>query len=453
MSVYNPNYRYVIFGTGSVAKRINDKLLKNNIVPEFFLDSMLSKDEFCDRKVYNLEYLHDISVNDYHYLLGSIGNVATMRHELIKYGIAEENIESFMDFSEASFERRVNNIKNILMYPECSKQEYEQLKENLDKYLCYKEYVTIDVKDKEFDWSGLDVSQYDLVLVWNQSRLYDEYLNSSDVVFCIDNNFYFAIMERILLRLSYKINCENNIIDFETSSKENFIKLQAQGYTDAYVFGNGPSLEPGLELYNRHHNTGSCAVVCNAYVNINSDNAVIPHIYCFEDVGYLSEQRFNTVLSAMDYACKNNCFFVAPVFWLPYLYKFNPEILERFVGYEADAYDVSFPTLPDLRICCKGGNVVTTVCIPFASAVAKTVYICGCDGMKKQNKNKNWEYSSKITNVSNSDLSLFDWDDYNDKHCSYFEKLLKYGEQKGNKYICITNSYIDCLVERMGNVL
>ncbi len=450
MSRYNPNYKYIIFGTGSVAKRIYDKLLEENITPEFFIDSMLSKNEFCNRKVYKLNYLSEIPANDYHYLLGSIGNVTTMRYELIQLGIMEDNIESFMDFSEAGFEKRVKNVNNILIYPECNNQEYEQLNKNLDKYLCYKEHVTIDIKNNEFDWSNLDISEYDVVLVWNQERLYDEYLDSSNVVFCIDNNFYFAIMERILLRLSYKINCENTIIDFKTPIKNNFSRLLSQNYTDAYVFGNGPSLEQGLELYKKHHNKKSCAIVCNAYVNINSDNTIVPHVYCFEDVGYLSENRFSIVLAAMEYACKYNCFFIVPTFWLPYLYKFTPLILNHIIGYDLDAHDVTFPTVQELSICCKGGNVVTAVSIPFASTITKTIYICGCDGTKK--KKQNWEYSSKIINITSSDLSLFDWDDYGEKHNNYFENLLKYGEQNGNKYICITNSYIDCLTERIGNI-
>lgn len=453
MGRFNKKNKYIIFGTGSQAKQINDNLLKENIQPEFFIDSMLTKNEFCNKKVFNLDYLSQIPANNYKYLLGSIGNAASMRFELISLGIKECNIETFMDYSEAGLENRVKNINKILIYPECNKSEQANLELILDKYLCYREYISVELNHNNCDWSKINIAEYDVVLVWDKSRLNDTYLYSSNVVFCIDNSFYPAIMERILLRLAYKINKKYNIYDFEKISQNNFSKLLSQNYSESYVFGNGPSLEDGLKLYKKSPKNTSCSIVCNAYIHIKSDYAIIPNIYCFEDIVFLTPPHFNTVLSAMECVCNNNSFLIVPEFWIPFLYKFNPNILKCIIGYKLDSASINIPDINNLNICCKGGNVITATCIPFASSITNCIYISGCDGIKNKTTNKMWEYSDKLTQIKNTDLSNIDWGDYNEKHNNYFNELLLYGEKAGNKYICITNSYIQCLNIRKGSIL
>ena len=43
--------------------------------------------------------------------------------------------------------------------------------------------------------------------------------------------------------------------------------------------------------------------------------------------------------------------------------------------------------------------------------------------------------------------------DYEEKHYTYFDEIINYGEKKGINYHTITESYIPCLKERYSNIV
>lgn len=439
--------KIAIYGTGHVAQRIYNELIEDGLGDciEFFIDSLVKKDEFLGKKVVSLSYLETLDVNSYQYYLGSLGSQNSMKMELLSRGVNIDNIIINHDYSEDNFENSVNNISSVLLYPPASEKEQKRIIEMI-KYYMGKAYYYIKF---EFAKEDSDITQnVDLVLVWDKNALRNTRKRTDGKVFCIDKTFYDYIDIRILGRLANKIYKEKGIDKYNKDSVDIFSLLKEK-YTRAYVFGNGPSLAEGIEKCIEDNNK-SLKIVCNGIISNGEKELEVlnPQIYAFVDSAYLEKNYCKFVLdAAVEYVLKHDTYFLVPQFWIAIMLHWYPDLEGKIIGLELAAPGIQFPSESSMKVYRKAGNVITNMAIPFASALVEEIRISGCDGAKKIISDEIlWEHSNIAEEniIVNTNMNI----DYLAQHNQYFGELLNYGEQQGKRYYSITESYIPCLKER-----
>ena len=140
----NPNQCIIIYGTGEIAKKIFLELKeegKENQIA-FFLDSLMSKKSFCHKAVHSPAFLDEINANSFHYYLGTYTNTKSMKEELLRHNVLEENIIEVEDYAIHSLEKNITSVKRILFFPEFkNSSDLEQITSEL-KYIFPKVFET-----------------------------------------------------------------------------------------------------------------------------------------------------------------------------------------------------------------------------------------------------------------------------------------------------------------------
>lgn len=443
-----------IFGTGSVAKRLYQELSteKGTDYISFFIDSMVRKREFCGKPVYSLENLTTIKLNEYCYYLGSISSQKSMKEELLKLGVLEKNITENYDYSEDAFQTKVLNVKTMLVYPEASDENKEKIEMSFHEYLGEMiDYIKIDYK------CNGDIQKYDLILVWNKNRMHDDFILQNNKIFCIDDEFYPTIRARILNRLAYITFGDKKRKEFENKSRAILRKLKNQRAQAVYIFASGPSLERGIQIYQNRYETNTINIVCNGFIKAGKDiiKKVNPKVYLLLDILYLDGSYKELMDEIAKYVKKSECYLIVPNFWIPILV-YRYQIDDKIMGIGIDADEIQFLDETKINVYNKAANVITTFGVPIASTLARKVCFIGCDGFtvnRKDEKEKGWQYSKLVSEDIQIDLSQKDMIDYEEKHYTYFDEIINYGEKKGINYHTITESYIPCLKERYSNIV
>lgn len=441
--------KIAIYGTGHVAQRIYDELKldgEENQV-DFFIDSLVKKSSFCGKPVVSLSFLESIDVNQYRYYLGSLGSQNSMRRELLSRGVNEDNIILNHDYSEDNFEVQIHDIQRIMFYPPASIHQQEVIVDHVKDFVG-EAYNLVSFYFAECKENISD--DVDLILVWEKDALRDTRKRTDGKVFCIDKSFYKFIDCRILGRLANKIYKEKGMDFYNEDSRRLYENLQKRNYEKAYVFGNGPSLDEGMEKCIKR-NEPCLKIVCNGVVNNGESilKELQPQIYALVDAAYLEESYAKCYLDRIvHFVEENDTFLVVPQFWVCILIHWYPKLRGKIIGLEMTAPHIQFPNVDDLCIYRKAGNVITNIALPIASSMASVVYISGCDGAKKiADENTLWEHSQTAAEDLIVDTNYNK--DILEQHNIFFEEFVRYGEEQGKKYYSITTSYIPCLAERL----
>lgn len=460
--------KYIIFGTGSIAQEYFEKLTNKygTDCVEYFIDSMLSKQTFCNKKVIKPAQLKEIKKNDYTYLLGTFTSKKSMENELKRQGVNKENILIKKDYGSNSFEESIFSVKKILLYPETDNEAFLK---DLDKQFSalvpnvknlsekpdiasnskiHLENINITEVKKEPD-------QYDLILVWDKNRLEDIELQAKESVYCIDPNYFRLIDVRILLRLNNILEKEEEKKCYIQSSKENY-KNFAEKYagSDSYVFGTGPSCRVGSEII---FDNKTIRIVCNNFLdNKVLINKINPNIYVLSDENTMSADYYNTIDKICQYVIRQKCLFIVPDILGAVLINRYPQLIHTIVRISFDTNTINFPTPENLTVYRKAYNTITLLAIPVASFLSNNINILGCDGINLNAQSFSgavWAHDKELEKQesfqNHRKESEENWnEEYYLKHISYFEELLSFGEKQAKKYIPYTNSFIPALNKR-----
>lgn len=435
-----------IFGTGIVALRIYKELIEKHGEEKvaFFIDSMLKKDSFCGKPVYGLEELKELDVNQYMYYFGSISSQNSMKAELLKIGVNPENMYKKRDYSEDGFCEKVLDVKSVLIYPVPQIEKKIELEEKIRRYLgnYYNDIIIDYEKNKE-------IADYDLIIVWNKNNLEDIELDDNDKVFCIDNEFYRTIEQRIMIRLCNILAKKKRGNYYVEQSKKIFESLKHMSIESAYIFASGPSLSEGVEIFKKKSKAKYLTGVCNGFILGDEEliNEVKPNLYFLVDMIWVGKRCEPFMTKICEYIKNNDCYLVVPEYWVPMLIE-KYGIDGKVIGLDLTAKEITIPK-DKLIVYNKATNVITTMAVPICSALADEIYFTGCDGAKRDEENKgNWGHSVNVDlNFQALPDDKADYD-YLEKHELYFEEIVSYGENIGKKYHTLTKSYIPCLQDR-----
>lgn len=470
--IYDGTHKIRIYGTGEVAGSYYRKLMNmdENCV-DCFIDSMKSKEVYFNKKVLLPSEL--TNVNKYIYVLASYTSSTSMKAELLKHGVIEENIIYDKRYTIDSFINIEHNIKHIILYPPIDTldklQELEQsllyylpsikvsnvrldilcnnrilglLEQSADEHIVYTE--RIEYLDKE-----------DLILVWDKNYLFKEDIVRHKYTYCIDPRFFQFIDTKILLSLNDKIITEEIKMKYEQNSKIIYKSFYEEynNVEKAYVFGNGPSISEGIDKIPSLNTDKALKIVCNGCINnIKVMNAINPNTFIISDINHFKSEYESQVIAIMNYVMNNPCILVIPSYAYTYVVNKYPQIINKLVGLAENAKSINFPLPNKLSVYAKAHNVITRYSIPIASALAKKVYVLGCDGIDLGQSQKlrfdhyqGTEIVSTEKNYDDIELSLV----YFMNHYTFFRELIEYGEEVGVEYITITQSHIPVLNERL----
>ena len=334
------------------------------------------------------------------------------------------------------------------------KKQYELLNEKLRCYIAENSNIIFeavinensDLESKYIkcvdDYCSFE--EYDVVLVWNKKNLQDDILQKMNNVFCIDESFFQLIDVKILLWLNYKYQTIDDAQRFDLVSRENFLRLKQKKYKKSYVFGTGPSMKEGMDIYLKYEQKkdGLCKIVCNTAINnIDYLNRICPDIYVISDSIFLSNEYEEVIKKIINYVNKHEMVLCIPCFWLPIcLQKYSLDSA-KVVGFHEMKDEMSIPIQEDLELYSKAHNVITKYAIPIASTLTEEVYISGCDGASiLDNGDLVYNHADDVLAINKKNEVL--------NHYSFFRQVIEYGESKGKKYYSITKSYIPILQEK-----
>ncbi len=438
----------VIFGSGGVALRLYMQLTEKygEDYIEFFIDSMLEKESFCDKPVYSLQDLAKMDYNQYKYYFGTMSNQLGMKKELLKIGVDPKNFCEEMDYSEDKFTQTVKDFNSILIYPAPTDEIYEILEQDFRYYFSeYYDKIRID-----YDMTR-PITEYDLVLVWNKRHLNDGILLEHNKVFCIDETFYITIRGRLMAKMYWILYTNDKGFSYRDKSKKIFKSIGNNAYENGYIFASGPSLKDGLEKFLTMDRDNSLRAVCNSFISSKEYmNMIKPNAYFIMDSKFIGGFLRNITANICEYIKENDGYLFVPEHWVPLLVnKFGIE--DKIIGLEMDADDIHFPTNDNLKVYAKAANVITTTAIPVISRFVKQIYITGCDG-QDENDMPVWTHTEDLFDLDTVKLEgarhIIDLIDYIQRHNINYERVIKYGESLGVKYESLTPSYIPCLMER-----
>lgn len=478
--------KYIIFGTGKVAQEQYEKLMQKyrEDVVEYFLDSMLSKENFCGKKVIHPDGLANMeNRNEYIYVLGTYTNKQSMIGELKRQGVLEERILKERDYGSNSFEENIKNVRNIYLYPPVS--DIEKLKW-LDQQFHYLVPNMKSAEKKAFvgwngelkDWietenlqrieSRMKAEADDLILIWNKAWLEAEELIECSNIYCIDPQYFILIDIRILLRLN-KVLCKKSQKKiYESTSISNYKRMQSQlPSEEAYIIGMGPSCKQDIV---KGIPSSSLRIVCNGMILLPEIlHTISPQVYVIAEETYADCGYENSLGRICEYVLKHGCYLVMPDIVGHAVLGRHPEIMNNIVLVTTDAETVSFLSPDSLRVYRKAYNVITTFAVPLASGLCEKNYFIGCDGTDYSRKQKKdpesvWEYAEGYNpreDFQKEVLTILTMEEkekieYYKKHCIFMEEIFTYGEARGRKYASLTHSYIPALEKRLireGNLI
>ncbi len=323
----------------------------------------------------------------------------------------------------------------------------------------YKRLEHIEVKN---NYGGVF---QDRILLTDEKRIYDLHLllRASRV----------AVIDRINASKAGGVAWENTyrksysseeLSYFDELSKYNFTEMcsEYRDYNKAYCFATGPSFKKYQEF---KFDNQSIKIVCNSAI-IDDDflkHIKGPNIVAFMDrIGFFSTSEFAAFFrdKLTEVNKKYSPYIITKIERLPLLLAHYPELESRVIGIKVkNKFPLSIPT-PDSLKTKEGSNVLTSLMIPVASALAKTVLIFGADGIdlsKYSSLNKPWDHGinlrkksleQTIVDVHPKNLEKLNYIQVYKNHYMFLNELLLYGESQGTKYRSITPSHIRALQER-----
>lgn len=451
--------KYIIYGTSNVAEKYYNSLTQKygKDCVECFIDTWLTKKEFCGKRVIKPEELSQLDKDNYLYVLGTYTNKNSMIGELCKYGVRNSNIVVERDYSGDCFEKIIKHVNSILIYPEITEKEkiknldikIRTLVPNLSKTVVYMDVISsLSIENTSFCIKDeVIIDKYDLILVWKKESLNDKKLKNNDRVFCIDNSFFARIETRILLRLNYLLSDDRDKKLRKQVSYNQYKQLCEQyNSKKCYVFGAGPSCKNNLEQIDVRN---SVRIVCNGFANNQELMAKIrPNIYAIADEELLTCENVKLVQNIANYIKDNVCVIVTTKEIAENLVARYWELCGKIIVFELDSYTINFPTINNMNVLRKAYNVITALAIPIASAISDDVCISGCDGIDLGKEMKEWEHAENLTAETISTDTEDDYMEYYSQHYAYFEEILQYGEAMGKKYYTYYDSFIPALKKR-----
>jgi len=455
----NPNQRIIIYGTGEIAKKIFLELKeegKENQIA-FFLDSLMSKKSFCNKTVHSPAFLDEINANGFHYYLGTYTNTKSMKEELLRHNVLEENIIEVEDYAIHSLEKNITSVKRILFFPEFkSSSDLERITSEI-KYIFPKVFETDFMMEAAGQISDnyrdvhiqvvdeLLFSEDAVILVWDKAFLKDKRLQPYKKILCIDQSYFDIINIRIFLRLNYLLAGEKACARQKEISSKNMEMLSGK-FQKAYVVGNGPGCIDGIKKIPSMK--PSLRIACNLFIKSQAYMSLLkPNLYVLADEVLTSGNVSPDIDMVAEYIAQEDCFLAAPnelamAFSIRY-----PDCRDKVIAFSLDAKTICFPTTGKMQVYRKAYNVITALAIPIASSLCNEIYIMGCDGMKLETDN-GWEYAEEIlVNIGmKRNASVDNWyTQYYRQHIHYMEEVIRYGIENGKQYYNISKSYIPVL--------
>ena len=455
---YNMDDKYVLYGTGEVARSYYTQLEKkiSNDCIICFIDSMSNEKELFGKKIYRPSSLDKKKLNDYKYILCTFTSAVGMENELLKIGVNAQNIIKSSKYTLDSFIRFKMSGKKVCLYPEMKEEKFKEFKEKIGDYILSELHLQIDAiveeNDTDINDTGLlnivkeydEMSDYDLILVWSKRNLQDDIIGGLDNVFCIDEKFFQYIDIKLLAWISYKLLSVDEKERIIQVSEDNFKKVEEKNYSKSYVFGTGPSMEQGMDICLKNENVNQVyKIVCNAAVyNEDFMKKLKPDIYVLSDSYFIDKDNIELINKIVNYINNNESYLCIPVFWVPlYIHKYGLNE-EKIIGFSEMKSEIFFPNSKCLEVYSKAHNVITKYAIPIASALTDEIYIAGCDGAKINEKGEMvYEHSADLDEIIEKMEVL--------NHYSYFKQVIEYGEKKHKTYKPITNSYIPVLADKI----
>ena len=270
---------------------------------------------------------------------------------------------------------------------------------------------------------------------------------------------YFSDQETENLR-SLFFNClkdeeKSNYLDI---SKKNYFNMieKNRGKKNAYCFTTGPSFDNYKSIKIKKD---SFKIICNSIVK-NSDFidyvkgvdllTFADPVFHFGPSTY-TEKFINDVISLVN---KYDTYIIVPENSMAILLSHYSQLKNNLIGMPI-GNRLNTPSIDNFFL--KGSaNILTLFMIPLATAVAKTTFIIGADGRRKEEKyfwkhSNVVQYSDEMESTFITHPSFFrdrNYADYYFVHCEFLEKLLRYGESRNHFYFSVTKSFIPALEKR-----
>lgn len=460
----NMEKKIVVFGTGEIASKLTFEFMEKNISVDFYLDSLLSKNEFMNRPVFSLDYLDKLyDVNEYEYYLGTYTSSLGMIGELKKHGVTEENIHETKDYCVNTLEndiKKINDTTTFVLYPKFeTQQKIESVFEEIRK--CFPRCVSQKIRflvsgNVKYD-SDLNIKVYDeiekksdyVILVWDRQHLKDNILKQfNNQTLCIDREYFDIADIRLFLRFNKLLWSDFEKYEIENISEKNYLKLENENFKSAYVFGNGASCSEGIKKIQYDK---SLRIVCNGMIAFKEYvYKVNPQIYVIADEVFAGDKYSEMLESIVDYVNANDCYLCISANMVYAIIDRYPKVKNKIITIWLDSKEINFPYAKERSVLRKSFNVMTSMVIPIASALSDNIFIAGCDGYLLKDNVEEWKYDEKLQKSAelNRKIGQMEWEKENyKKHIKYFEEIIKFGEKKGKNYESISFSNIPILKE------
>ena len=235
------------------------------------------------------------------------------------------------------------------------------------------------------------------------------------------------------------------------------LRERAAGARSAFVLATGPSAsDVDVDAI-----TADLRITCNSAVRDRElMRRLRPDILCFTDpVFHFGPSRYAAEFrsDAVRIACELDALVVCGHRFAGPLLGLAPALRERLVVLpHQDGGPWRWPTdrNPTVR---QGGNVMTTLMLPLALALADTVTVAGADG-RDPAENYFWTHNAQLQysgemmkTVFDAHPSFFrfiDYGDYYQEFCQSLEALISVGERAGKTVRGLTPSWIPAFIKR-----
>jgi hypothetical protein len=240
------------------------------------------------------------------------------------------------------------------------------------------------------------------------------------------------------------------------SNLSRLLARRAPGGT-ALVMGTGPS----ARLVDPADVDADVRILCNSAVrDLDLIRAMRPDVIAFYDpVFHYGPSRYasqfrSDLLRALD-ECDAEV--VTSYDWGHILLSHHPELASRttiLAGGPRQNWQIP---QGDPAVTKQATNVLVSLLLPVAFAMADTIQIAGCDGRKASEHyfwqhNRQIQYSDEMMQtVFATHPAFFSYVDYGEfyaRHCRELEELLAFGEANGKAIEPVTPSWIPALVKR-----
>ncbi len=467
IEAFNSSESLVLYGTGNVANQYMDQIEAMGAEDKiaFFVNTYPSEaKEFRGKPLLSLQQLQELpDKQQWVYVVAAYLDNQSIVDTLQELGIESSKIVTPMAVETGSnavyYPLYRGTVKHIVVYPEIEDDHVRNdLERRFDWYLPNRSDLNLFIRQHsvlEDEWRQ-QLKECDLILVWNKDRLGDNSLKANKAkTACVDPEYvdtpeaviYSNLFYRTLDNKKKKQFLSQSIVNFE-SLKDRFKNIDI-----AYVFGTGPSLEQAWDMEFKP----SIKIICNSIIkNPDLIEKIGADIFVFSDPLWVSYTRlgeeFRTSLLAFLENKQRYC--IVPEYYVPLLLAYYPEIKEQLIGIPVTSSTFNIPSVQSFTVK-QTYNVMTRLGLTAASALAKSVYILGCDGIPIT-EDREWEHSKSAPvdvedEVYTAHASFFREHDpraYCERHYRLMEELLIYGERRGITYRSLAPSYIPALASR-----